>query len=178
MWGDRGSWQYFDLTNQSTCPRLDPVLDPAVAAVLDSHARLASACGRPPGARAASSRTLTRRQAAILAHLDRGTALPIGDLARRLRVSAATASLAVDRLVRLRCVRRSRDASDRRRVLLKLTALGANLRAAFSDLDPARVRSLLDRIPPADRANTVSACQLLARVAATLVRSGSRGAEG
>jgi DNA-binding MarR family transcriptional regulator len=142
------------------------VLDPAVAAVLDSHARLASACGRPPGARVASARVLSRRQAAILAHLDRGVPLPIGDLARRLRVSAATTSLAVDRLVRLRCVRRTRDVADRRRVLLRLTALGASLRAAFSELDPARVRTLLDRLGPTERASTVSACRLLARVAA------------
>ncbi len=142
------------------------MLDPAVAAVLESHARLASACGRPPGARASSARSLSRRQAAILGHLDRGVPLPIGDLARRLRVSAATASLAVDRLVRLRCVRRTRDTADRRRVLLKLTALGANLRAAFSDLDPARVEALLNRLGPTERATTVTACRLIARVAA------------
>lgn len=147
------------------------MLDPAVAAVLDSHARLASACGRPRGAQARAPRTLTRRQAAILGHLDRGRVVPIGDLARRLRVSAATASLAIDRLVRLRCVRRSRDPGDRRRVLLKLTALGANLRATYSDLDPARVRLLLDRLAPAERATTVSACQLIARAAASAIGS-------
>jgi len=142
------------------------VLDPAVTAVLDSHARLASACGRPAGARAATLRALSRRQAAILSHLDPGEALPIGDLARRLRVTPATMSLAVDRLVRLRCVRRVRDAADRRRVLLRLTAAGAAMRAAFSELDPARVRALLDRLPVADRSATVSACRIIARAAA------------
>lgn len=141
------------------------MLDPAVTAVLDSHARLATACGRPPGARAVASRALSRRQAAILGHLDPGTPLPIGDLARRLRVTPATMSLAVDRLVRLRCVRRSRDGADRRRVLLRLTALGTSLRVAFSELDPARVRALLDRLGPAERATTVAACRLLARAA-------------
>lgn len=150
------------------------MLDPAVAAVLESHARLASACGRPPGARATSARALSRRQAAILGHLDRGVPLPIGDLARRLRVSAATASLAVDRLARLRCVRRTRDAADRRRVLVKLTDLGAELRATFSDLDPIRVQTLLDRLGPAERASTVSVCRLIARVAASPIAPSRR----
>lgn len=143
------------------------MLEPAVAAVLDSHARLATACGRPPGSRAAARRGLSVRQAAILSQLDAGESLPIGDLARRLRVTAATMSLAVDRLVQLRCLRRTRDPADRRRVLLRLTAAGAALRAAFSPLDPERVRALLDRLPPADRAATVTACRALARAAST-----------
>jgi DNA-binding MarR family transcriptional regulator len=154
---------------------LKPVLDPAVAAVLDSHARLATACGRPPAARAVASRALSRRQAAILSHLDQGTVLPIGDLARRLRVSPATMSLAVDRLVRLRCVRRTRDGADRRRVLLRLTAQGAGLRAAFSELDPARVRALLDRLGPSERATTVAACRMIARVASSPLPETTRG---
>lgn len=141
------------------------MLEPAVAAVLDSHARLATACGRPPGSRAAARQGLSARQAAILSHLDAGEALPIGDLARRLRVTPATMSLAVDRLVRLRCLRRTRDPVDRRRVLLRLTAAGAALRAAFSPLDPDRVRALLDRLAPADRAATVAVCRTLARAA-------------
>jgi len=143
------------------------VLDPAVTAVLDSHARLASACGRPVRERAAASRALSRRQAAILSHLDPGEALPVGDLARRLRVTPATMSLAVDRLVRLRCVRRTRDAADRRRVLLRLTAAGAAMRAAFSELDPLRVRALLDRLAPAERSAAIAACRALARAAAS-----------
>lgn len=142
------------------------MLDPAVAAVLDSHARLASACGRPPAARAGADRILSRRQAAILAHLDADAELPAGDLARRLRVSAATASLAIDRLVALRCVRRSRDRTDRRRVLLRLTATGVRLKASFSELDPLRVRALLDRLDPAERQAAVAACRTMARAAA------------
>jgi DNA-binding MarR family transcriptional regulator len=86
-------------------------------------------------------------------------------------------SLAVDRLVRLRCVRRTRDGADRRRVLLRLTAQGADLRAAFSELDPARVRALLDRLGPSERATTVAACRMIARVAASPLPETTRGAQ-
>lgn len=143
------------------------MLDPAVSAVLDSHARLLAACRRPPGARARTGRALSRHQALVLAHLDPEAAIPIGELARHLRVTPATMSLAVDRLVRLRCVRRVRDAADRRRVLLRLTAVGGAMRAAFSELDPDRVRAMLERLSPADRAATLAACRAIARAAAT-----------
>lgn len=151
------------------------VLDPAVTAILESHARLVAACRRPPGARDPARRALSRHQALILSHLDPAAPMPIGDLARRLRVTPATMSLAVDRLVRLRCVRRVRDAADRRRILLRLTAVGGAMRAAFSELDPNRVRAVLERLSPADRAATVAAFRAIARAAAPTAPDLRRG---
>ncbi len=101
--------------------------------------------------------------------------MPIGELARQLRVTAATMSLAVDRLVRLRCVRRVRDADDRRRVLLRLTTVGGAMRATFSELDPDRVRAVLEQLTPADRVATVAACRAIARAAATPAPPPPRG---
>lgn len=141
--------------------------DPTVTAVLDTHAHLASACGRPAGWRGARPRglSLSRRQAAILRHLEPRKQLPIGDLARRLRITPATMSLAVDRLVALGCIKRFRDSTDRRRVLLGLTATGIAARAAFHELDPVRVATLLERLSPADRAATLLACKALSQAA-------------
>lgn len=143
------------------------MLDPAVAAILDSHMRLVAACGRKPGARVAARRSLSRHQALVLGHLEAEHPITIGELARQLRVTPATMTLAVDRLVRLRCLRRVRDTSDRRRVLVKITAVGEAMRATFSELDPERVRAVLERLSPADQAATLTACRALARAAAT-----------
>lgn len=153
------------------------MLDPAVRAILDSHARLVAACRRPPGGRVRPGRALSRHQALILAHLEPDPPVPIGELARHLRVTPATMSLAVDRLVRLRCVRRVRDAADRRRVLLRLTAVGSAMRATFSELDPDRVRTVLDRLAPADRAATLAACRAIARAAASSAAPDSHRAD-
>jgi DNA-binding MarR family transcriptional regulator len=158
--------QYFDLTNQNKYPRLRFVLDPAVAAILDSHRRLVAACGRKPGARPAARRSLSRHQALVLGQLDAERPIAIGELARQLRVTPATMTLAVDRLARLRCLRRVRDTGDRRRVLVKITAVGEAMRATFSELDPERVRAILARLSPADQAATLAACRALARAAA------------
>lgn len=154
---------------------MESVLDPAVSAILDSHARLVAACRRQPGVRTSARRALSRHQALVLSHLDPDRPMPIGELARQLRVTAATMSLAVDRLVRLKCVRRVRDAGDRRRVLLRLTAVGGAMRATFSELDPDRVRAVLEQLSPADRAATVAACRAIARAAVVPAPAPRRG---
>ena len=51
----------------------------------------------------------------------------LGALARRIQLSPSTVVGIVDRLVERRCVRRERDADDRRRIQLSLTAEGRAL---------------------------------------------------
>ena len=80
-------------------------------------------------------------------------------------VTAATMSLALDRLERKGYVVRTRDAADRRRVHVRLTSAGVRIREATSVLDPSRVEALLARMSDADRDAAVRGLALLADAA-------------
>lgn len=108
---------------------------------------------------------VSANQARVLDHLDDVEPTSLMGLARHMGVSASTMSLSVDRLVRRGYVTRSRDASDRRVVNLRLTADGARLRDAQSVLDPARVNAMLLKLPPDDRREAIRGLALLARAA-------------
>ena len=144
------------------------VLDHAVASVLAAYPTVLAACRRrlPRSTRAA--RRLSDHLTGLLEHLDLVTPLSTGDLAARARVSPATISLQVDRLVRLRLVQRSRDPRDGRRVLLRLTGEGATQRSERTLLDPDRVREALSRLPPEQREALATGLRALARAAVTL----------
>jgi MarR family transcriptional regulator, organic hydroperoxide resistance regulator len=108
-------------------------------------------------------RILSAHQASILDHLDTEDSLPLMDLARHMGVTPSTMSIAVERLVRQGYVLRARDRIDRRRVSLLLSAPGARLREAKSVLDLARVRGMLERLPPQQREQALVGLALLAR---------------
>src|SRR4051812_25317521 len=71
-----------------------------------------------------SHRLLSRHQASILDHLDEIDPTSVNDLARHMGVTAATMSLAIDRLERKGYAARARDAADKRRVHVRLTSAG------------------------------------------------------
>jgi MarR family transcriptional regulator, organic hydroperoxide resistance regulator len=114
----------------------------------------------------ASPAVLSRHQASILDHLDELDPTTVNDLARHMGVTAATMSLALDRLERRGYVARLRDHADRRRVHVRLTAAGVRIRDASSALDPARVEALVARLTPAERDAAIRGLALLARAAA------------
>jgi MarR family transcriptional regulator, organic hydroperoxide resistance regulator len=142
---------------------LGAVLDDAVHTVLTAYPSILSALRRrqPPGG--AGSGRLSEHQAGILDHLDAEAQLTVGELAARLRVTPATASIQLDRLARLRLVVRERDAADARRVRLRLTDAGARVRRLQSLLDPDRVRDALARLEPAELDTIATGLRLLAR---------------
>ena len=108
---------------------------------------------------------ISANQARVLDHLDDVEPTSLMGLARHMGVSASTMSLSVDRLVRRGYVTRSRDASDRRVVNLRLTPDGTRLRDAQSVLDPARVNAMLLKLSPEDRHDAIRGLALLARAA-------------
>ena len=117
---------------------------------------------------------LSAHQASILDHLDELDPTTMTDLAAHMGVTVATMSLAVDRLERKKFVRRTRDATDRRRVLLRLTEAGARVREAKSVLDPVRVEGVLGHLSPRDRAKALEGLALLARASDAHMRSRSK----
>jgi MarR family transcriptional regulator, organic hydroperoxide resistance regulator len=91
-------------------------------------------------------------QLRVLEALDRGGALPMGELAEQALVEPPTLTKIVDRMVSESQVFRSPDSSDRRRVLISLTPTGkvlcARLRRVSREQEERLVRQL-----PRDKAN-------------------------
>jgi DNA-binding MarR family transcriptional regulator len=110
-----------------------------------------------------TQRLLSRHQASILDHLDELVPTSVMELARHMGVTAATMSLAIDRLERKGYVVRLRDATDRRRVHVRLTSAGVRVRSATSVLDPAHVDAVLARLTEDERARAIHGLELLAR---------------
>ena len=112
-----------------------------------------------------SQRLLSRHQASILDHLDELDPMSVNDLARHMGVTAATMSLAIDRLERKGYVARTRDGADRRRVHVRLTSAGVRIKEASSVLDPSRVETLLSRLTEQERETAIRGLALLAGAA-------------
>ncbi|MFN2565082.1 MAG: MarR family winged helix-turn-helix transcriptional regulator [Gemmatimonadaceae bacterium] len=136
-----------------------------VATVLDAYPRIYFACHRRHVYDAGQRRLVSAHQASILDHLDAVESTVLSDLAQHMGVTASTMSLAVDRLERSGYVVRERDATDRRRVRIRLTDAGVRVRRANSVLDPALVARMLEQLPAEQRRDALRGLTLLARAA-------------
>ena len=76
-----------------------------------------------------------------------------GALCRELHVSTGAMTNRLDKLERAALVSRSRDPSDRRGVLLELTAAGRERIDAYVDLGAQREQMLLDGLTATDKRN-------------------------
>lgn len=112
-----------------------------------------------------SRRVLSAHQASILDHLDDREPLSLLDLAAHMGVTPSTMSLHVERLVRQGYIRRDRDASDGRRLNLRITSAGLCVREANSVLDEKRVRSMLARLTSDEKVAGIRGLAVLARAA-------------
>lgn len=137
----------------------------AARQILTLYPRIYFACHTRHVRDPASRRLLSRHQASILDHLDEIDPTTVNDLARHMGVTAATMSLAIDRLERKGYVARMRDHADRRRVHVRLTAGGVRMREASSVLDPPRVEALVARLTGDEREAAVRGLALLADAA-------------
>lgn len=136
-----------------------------VEQILELYPRIFHACHsrhvRDPKTREAVS----LNQARVLDHLDDLEPTSLMALARHMGVGASTMSLTVERLVRGGYVTRRRDGGDRRVVNLRLTTAGTRLRDSQSVLDPARVKTMILRLSPSERAEGVRGLAILASAA-------------
>jgi DNA-binding MarR family transcriptional regulator len=161
------------LTKQSKVRDLD------VRRVLQAYPRVYFACHTRHVRDPQTGDALSAHQASLLDHLDEVDAISMTDLAGHMGVTAATMSLAVDRLERKGYARRDRDRGDGRRVLVRLTAAGLRVREAKSVLDPVRIEQVLGQLSPVDREAALAGLQLLARAADDFSRAlAARGARG
>jgi DNA-binding MarR family transcriptional regulator len=144
----------------------------AMAAVMTLYPRIYFACHTRHVRDPQSQRLLSRHQASILDHLDELAPTTVMDLARHMGVTAATMSLAIDRLERKGYVVRLKDAKDRRRVHVRLTSAGVRVREASSVLDPERVEALVARLADDERRRAIQGLALLARAAQEQMHEG------
>lgn len=77
-----------------------------------------------------------------------GQPMTVGDLAARLTIRHHSAVELVDRMVRSGYLRRSADATDRRRAILKLTAAGERVLAELSAAHRAELRRIAPLLGP------------------------------
>ena len=132
-------------------------------AVLTLYPGIYLACHTRHVRDAQNQRLLSRHQASILDPLDEISPTSVAELARHMGVTAGTMSLAIDRLERKGYVVRLRDATDRRRVHVRLTSAGVRVRSATSVLDPERVDAVLARLTEDERVRAIHGLELLAR---------------
>lgn len=146
-------------------------IDAAMSAVMTLYPRIYFACHTRHVRDPQSHRLLSRHQASILDHLDEIEPTTVMDLAAHMGVTAATMSIAIDRLERKGYVVRLKDAKDRRRVHVRLTTAGVRVREASSVLDPARVEALVARLSEEQRTRAIEGLALLATAAEDAMKS-------
>lgn len=156
------------MTKQTT------VRDRDVRELLEAYPRIYFACHTRHVHDPHTGGRLSAHQASILDHLDEVDPMSMTDLAAHMGVTIATMSLAVDRLEDKGYVRRRRDAQDRRRVHLRVTAAGCRVREAKSVLDPVRVEAVLAHLSAADRVKALAGLALLARASASHMRASAK----
>src|ERR1700722_6171184 len=137
----------------------------AVRQVMAHYPRIYFACHTRHVKDPKTQRQVSAHQASILDHLDENDPTALVELARHMGVTVSTMSLNVERLVRRGYVRRTRDAKDRRRLRLLLTASGLRLREASTVLEPARVSAMLNELDADERAQALRGLALLADAA-------------
>jgi DNA-binding MarR family transcriptional regulator len=140
-------------------------LNVAARALMDAYPKIFFACHRRHVQDPTTREVLSAHQANILDHLDDVEPTSVTKLALHMGVTASTMSLALDRLESRGYVARSRDRTDARKVLVKLTRQGVRLKESKSVLDPAVVRSILKRMTPAKRERALDGLALLATAA-------------
>src|SRR5215469_6045139 len=113
---------------------------------------------------------LTAQQASVLDHLDECRPPRVSQLAAHMDVTEATMSIHLRRLEQGGYLKRMRDASDGRRVLLRLTAKGRRVKGENSVFDPALTRELIGLVPPSQIEAALGGLETLARAAAALMR--------
>src|SRR6202789_2032982 len=128
-----------------------------------------------PSAGAATASDLTLAQLSILVTLlDRGP-IRMTDLAAHERVRTPTTTVAIRRLVRVGLVKRSRDPSDLRAVLVDITPRGRAVHGESLANGRAALAAMLSQLPESDLNTLIKALAPLERLASGEQTSGPAG---
>jgi DNA-binding MarR family transcriptional regulator len=97
----------------------------------------------------------------ILTELGRAPSMTLAELSARLRIDKGWVSRAVERLFEDGLVRKKIGTTDRRTVMLSLTASGQREHGRLESLLDGQVRRIIGRIAPAERATVSRVLQQL-----------------
>lgn len=147
------------------------MLPDQVAQLMSFYPRIYFACHTRHVPDPKRNRILSSHQASVLDHLDEIEPTGLLTLAAHMGVTASTMSLMIDRLARNGYVIRERDASDGRRVGLRLTKAGVRIKSEKSVLDPKRVRAVLDQLTAEERSQAIHGLALLAQASARAMQN-------
>jgi DNA-binding MarR family transcriptional regulator len=117
---------------------------------------------------------VTGPQRLVIRLIGRFPGISAGELAATLRTDPSTLSGVLQRLQAARLIRRGRDASDGRRVLLSLTPRGRSVDRLNSGTIENAVKTALRGVSPRDLACTA---RVLRRMASSIMEAGG-GANG
>lgn len=125
--------------------------------------------------RALGEDSLGRRHLPALVTLALDGPATVGELAQRVGLSPATASLLVGELDRAGFVERHEDASDRRRTIVSLRAEDAREIEAWASERSAPLRRALERLDPEARAGFMAGWRLMAEEVSARGAEAERG---
>jgi DNA-binding MarR family transcriptional regulator len=110
---------------------------------------------------------LTMAQAKLLYVVMAAGELSLSEIAGQLRVTASTASGAVDHLVGLGLLSRADDPADRRQLRVSATALGRQTIEQLHELSERQLRALFDVISDADLDVVAKAIEIMSAAVST-----------
>lgn len=142
-----------------------------IRTVLEAQARLAR-CMEGVGSADWMALDLSIGQLKALMLLAGQPDVTISEVAQRLNLGRPAASILVDRLVHLRFVQRTEDASDRRRTRVTLTAEGDELVSRLRQVGRDRYAQWLRAMAPDDLAALARGLEALAAAADVAGASG------
>jgi DNA-binding MarR family transcriptional regulator len=116
---------------------------------------------------------LTMAQAKLLYVVMAAGALSLGEIAGRLRVTASTASGAVDHLVGLGLLSRADDPADRRQLIVSVTPHGRKTIEQIRELSERQLRALFDVISDEDLDVVARATQIMSDAVSTTTQAAS-----
>ncbi|MGH3671433.1 MAG: MarR family winged helix-turn-helix transcriptional regulator [Pseudonocardiaceae bacterium] len=116
---------------------------------------------------------LTLPQLRVLVMVERDGPLNLGAVARGLGVHPSNATRACDRLVAAGLLHRGEDVTDRRNLVLELTAQGNQLIQMVTRHRRIAIQEVLDRMPDQHRRELVPVLQAFAHAAGETYHSGA-----
>lgn len=144
-------------------------LDAAIERIQFAYPQVYYACHTRHARKKSSGVHLSARDSQILVHLDRATPTSLSTLARHMDLAASTLSEAVTELAAHGYVVKTTQAGrDRRQIAIVLTPKGATAVRSTSVLEAARLKAVLQRLPPREMAKAVNGLVQLAKACMTL----------
>jgi DNA-binding MarR family transcriptional regulator len=148
--------------------------DPRIRRLLEAYPAIFLACHRQHVQSDETGKYVSERQAAVLDHLDAKRPVSLTRLAEHMGIGRSAMSIMVSRLRRSGYVSRTADASDGRRIGLRLTTAGMKIKEQNTILDLDLARELFSLLRPDEAERALRGIEMLAQSARIMLRRRKR----